>query len=95
MDIIQQEESEATERTSEEVEEMVGEMPISAGDPVVVAAVGSVLYSWYLFYMKGDKDKAMFVGLWAPTLLAAAGYLHQRETVRKFKQGISNFTALE
>lgn len=85
--MFQQEESE----TREEVEQMVDSMPLSAGDPVVAAAVGSVLYAWYQFYIKGDAEKGLFIGLWAPTLLAAAGYLQQRDMVRKVKQGLSMF----
>ena len=87
MAMFQQEESE----TREEVEQMVESMPISAGDPVVAAAAGSVLYAWYQFYIKGDAETGLFVGLWAPTLLAAAGYLQQRDMVRKLRQGLSMF----
>lgn len=87
MAMFQQEESE----TREEVEQMVDSMPLSAGDPVVAAAVGSVLYAWYQFYIKEDSEKGLFIGLWAPTLLAAAGYLQQRDMVRKVKQGLSMF----
>lgn len=87
MALLQQEETEPVE----EAEQMVDVMPLSLGDPVVAGAVGSVLYSWYNFYIKGDTETAMFVGLWAPTLLAAAGYIQQKDIVRKFKQGFSSF----
>ena len=95
MAMFQQEQSEESERpsekASEEVEQMVDGFPITAGDPIVIAAVGSVLYSWYQFYIKNEVETALFVGLWAPTLLTAASYLHQKDIVRKFKQGISSF----
>ena len=88
MSIFQrQEESKATEN----VKDMIEVMPISTGDPVVAAAVGSVLYSWYQFYIKNDTERGLFVGLWAPTLLAAAGYLQQKDAFRKLKQGFSGF----
>lgn len=91
MAMFQQEETKASEKATEEAEQMVEGMPLSASDPVVAAAVGSVLYSWYHFYIKNDTDTALFVGLWAPTLLTAASYLHQKDIVRKFKQGLTNF----
>lgn len=87
MAMLQQEES----QKSEEAERMIEVMPFSMGDPVVAAAIGSVLYSWYQFYVKGDTDSGLFVGLWAPTLLAAAGYIQQKDALRKVKQGIASF----
>lgn len=74
-----------------EAERMMDNIPMTAGDPVATAAVASVLYSWYNFYVKGDKEAAMFTGLWAPTLLAAASYLQQKNIVQKFKRGLSSF----
>ena len=73
------------------VEEMADSTPMSVGDPVAMIAAGSVLYSWYKFYMQGDKEGGIFVGLWAPTLLAAASYLQQKQLVQKFKRGLSSF----
>lgn len=81
MSMLQQEESRATEEAER--------MPLSMGDPVVAAAVGSVMYSWYNFYIKDDTETAMFVGLWAPTLLSAASFIQQKDVVRKFKRGLS------
>jgi hypothetical protein len=46
-----------------------------AARPVALAAVGSVLYSWYHFYVRGNETYGLFTGLWAPTLLAFASYL--------------------
>lgn len=76
-------------RIEEKGEEMVEETPMSTGDPVATLAAGSVLLSWYQFYVKGDKESGIFVGLWAPTLLAAASYVQQKDIARKFKQGLS------
>lgn len=77
--------------SEEEVEEMVENAPMSLGDPVAFLAAVSVLYSWYQFYMKQDKDTGIFVGLWAPTLLTAANYLQQKQLIQKFKRGLSSF----
>jgi hypothetical protein len=97
MSVFQRKESEETEskrteaKAKEKADEMIESTPVSAGDPVVGAAVGSVLYSWFQFYVRNDSEKAMFVGLWAPTLLAAASYLQQKDIIRKFRQGLSSF----
>lgn len=87
MAMLQKEKSEKTE----EAEKMIDSMPLSMGDPVVAAAIGSVLFAWYQFYIKGDTETGLFVGLWAPTLLSAAGYIQQKDAVRKFKQGLASF----
>jgi len=70
---------------------MAESVPMSVGDPVATAAGAAVLYSWYKFYVRGDKLGGIFVGLWPPTLLAAASYLQQKNIVQKFKKGLSSF----
>jgi len=87
MAMFQQQESTAKEETSKVVEST----PLSIGDPVATAAAGSVLYAWYKFYVSGDRERGIFIGLWAPTLLAAANYLQQKDVIRKFKRGLSSF----
>lgn len=39
-------------------------------DPVILAAVGSVMLAWYQYYIRGNKHHGLFIGLWPPTLLA-------------------------
>ena len=46
-------------------------------DPAVALAAGSVLLSWYQFYVRGRKETGIFVGLWPPTILAFASYYEQ------------------
>lgn len=46
-------------------------------DPAVLAAAGSVALSWYFFFVAGDKERGLFVGLWAPTIIAFANYFRQ------------------
>ncbi|MFB6140379.1 MAG: hypothetical protein ABEJ26_08095 [Halosimplex sp.] len=46
-------------------------------DPAIVLAAGSVLLSWYFFYVRGEKEQGIFVGLWPPTILAFASYFEQ------------------
>lgn len=74
----------------EKAEQMLDEVPMSAGDPVASAAAASVAYSWFNFYVRGNKQYGIFVGLWAPTLLAAATYLQQKDLIRKLKKGFSS-----
>lgn len=86
MALLQQKESKESE-----VEQMVENMPMSAGDPIATAAAASVVLSWYLFYIKGNKEHGTFVGLWAPTLLAGASYLQQKDLMRKSRKVLSSF----
>lgn len=87
MSRLQQDDSNAKEK----IDDVADSTPVSAGDPIAVAAVASVLFSWYNFYVRGEKQTGIFVGLWAPTMLAAASYLQQKDIIRKFKQGLASF----
>lgn len=58
-------------------------------EPVVLAAAASVAFSWYQFYVQGNKVHGLFVGLWAPTLLGAAGYLKDLRITEKIDNGLS------
>lgn len=46
-------------------------------DPAVLLSAGSVLLSWFFFYIRGDRIQGLFVGLWPPTILAFASYFEQ------------------
>lgn len=74
----------------ESKEEMLEKTPMSMGDPVVALAAGSVLFSWYQFYVKGDTENGIFVGLWAPTLLAASNYIQQKDVIRRVREGLAS-----
>lgn len=82
---------EETTEPSEEVDKVVDATPMSAGDPIAGAAAASVLYAWYKFYVNGDRQGGIFVGLWAPSLLAAANSPQQKDIVRKFRPGLASF----
>jgi len=49
----------------------------------VAAAAGSVLLSWYQFYLRDNRTTGIFVGMWPPTILAFATYFKQRKTERE------------
>ena len=57
----------ASQRQIEEAKE-IGER--TGRDPVIIAAAGSVLLAWFQYYVRGNKEHGMFIGLWPPTLLA-------------------------
>ena len=89
MALLQQERGDTD--VEEKTQELAEETPMSAGDPVAMMAAGSVLLAWYQFYIKGEKQTGIFVGLWAPTMLAGASYLQQKDIIRRFKKGLSSF----
>ena len=49
----------------------------TGSNPIIMASAGSVMLSWYLYFMKGDREGGLFVGLWAPTILAFGSYFKQ------------------
>ena len=72
------------EMSGEAVEE-VGEQAIG---PALLAAAASVGLSWYYFFLRGERQRGMFVGLWPPTILAFASYFNQR----KIRQQLDTIT---
>ena len=61
---------------SEEAAEQMGQQAMG---PAVMAAAASVGLAWYYFFLRGDKERGLFVGLWPPTILAFASYFNQRK----------------
>ena len=72
------------EMPGEKAEE-VGEQAIG---PAAIASAASVGLSWYYFFIRGDRQRGMFVGLWPPTILAFASYFNQR----KMRKQLNTFT---
>jgi hypothetical protein len=62
---------------SQQQEEAVQAAQKTGMDPAVMTAAGSVLLSWYFFFIRGDREMGLFVGLWPPTILAFASYFEQ------------------
>ncbi|WP_331236149.1 hypothetical protein [Natronorarus salvus] len=86
------EQAEDADETTNENESTLAESEDAydaAADPIAVAAGASVALSWFLFYVKGDKEAGIFVGLWAPTLLSAAGYFEQLSISETLEKGLS------
>jgi hypothetical protein len=61
--------------------------PVS--EPIVLAAIASVAFSWYQFYVRENEVHGIFVGLWAPTLLGAASYFKNLRIAEKLDSGLS------
>ena len=54
----------------------------------VMAALGSVALALYFYYVRGDRQRGQFVGLWPGTILALATFF-KLEEIRK---GIEELT---
>lgn len=46
-------------------------------DPAVVASIAAIALSWYEFFLQGNREMGLFVGLWPPTFLAFGSYFKQ------------------
>jgi hypothetical protein len=55
-------------------------------DPAVIASAVSVGLSWYFFFLQGDRERGLFVGLWPPTILAFASYFEQARMSQKVRR---------
>ena len=64
--------SETTSKTSETVAEEIDESGLG---PAGLASIGSVGLALYYYYVKGDKQRGQFVGLWPATILGLAIYM--------------------
>ncbi len=53
----------------------------------VLASVGSVVLALYFYYLRGDKQRGQFVGLWPATILALASYF-KLEEIKQTLEGL-------
>lgn len=44
-------------------------------DVAVASSVASVGLALFYYFVRGDHDRGLFVGLWAPTILGFANYM--------------------
>ena len=54
--------------------------------PATLAAVGSVALALYYYYVRGEKQRGQFVGLWPATILGLAIHLKLDEIKRLLQQ---------
>jgi len=57
----------------------------TGSDPVILAAAGSVLLAWFQYYVRGNKEHGLFIGLWPPTLLAFSNAIRINDLSRKIE----------
>ncbi len=50
----------------------VDELDIDGLDPAVGSAVASVFLALYYYYIRGQRDRGIFIGLWPATILGIA-----------------------
>lgn len=43
---------------------------------ILVMCVVCIFYSEYLYLIKGDANKAIFIGLWSPTMLGLMNFIN-------------------
>ena len=60
-------------------DELTDELDAAGIGPAGVAAVGSVLLALYYYYVRGDKQRGQFIGLWPATILGLTTYLKVRD----------------
>ncbi len=68
-----------SETTDEVVSEATDGIDTDGLSPAVLASVGSVALALYFYYVRGDKQRGQFVGLWPVTILALASYFKLEE----------------
>lgn len=64
-----------SESTEEASDALAQELDQSGVGPAVMAAVGSVALALYYYYVRGEKQRGQFIGLWPATILGLAIYL--------------------
>ncbi|WP_312616659.1 hypothetical protein [Haloarcula sp. 1CSR25-25] len=55
--------------------------------PAALASVASVALALYFYYVRGDKQRGQFIGLWPATILGLAAYLRLGEIKRLLQEG--------
>lgn len=57
--------------------------------PAALASVASVALALYFYYVRGDKQRGQFIGLWPATILGLAAYLKLGEIKQLLQEGSS------
>ena len=60
--------------TDNSTTEAIEEIDADGLGSAVIASIGSVALALYFYYVRGDKQRGQFVGLWPTTILALASY---------------------
>jgi hypothetical protein len=54
--------------------------------PAALASIGSVALALYYYYVRGEKQRGQFIGLWPATILGLAIYLKLDTLTRLLEQ---------
>ena len=69
-----------------DTEGVAQELDDSGLGPAAMAAIGSVALALYYYYVKGEKQRGQFVGLWPSTILGLAVYLKLEQVKQLLQQ---------
>jgi len=75
-----------SEATGETTDVLAQEIDDSGLSPAVMASIGSVALALYYYYVRGEKQRGQFVGLWPGTILGLAIYLKLEDIRRLIEQ---------
>jgi hypothetical protein len=64
-----------SESSKESTGALAQELDESGLGPAALASVGSVALALYYYYVRGEKQRGQFIGLWPATILGLAIYL--------------------
>nr|WP_227376417.1 hypothetical protein [Haladaptatus halobius] len=70
--------SETEQRMKMRESPTMGAAQESTTDIAILASAASVLLSWHQFFLRGNRRRGLFIGLWPPTILAFASYFNQK-----------------
>jgi hypothetical protein len=62
----------------------------TGSDPIMLAAIGSIILAWYQYYVRGNKEHGLFIGLWPPTILALGNAVRIKEISEKVESKTAN-----
>ena len=71
----------------EETTDVSRDLDESGLGPAALAAVGSVALALYYYYVRGDKQRGQFIGLWPGTILGLATYIKMNEVLKQLRAG--------
>jgi hypothetical protein len=64
-------------------------------DPAVMASVASIILSWYEYFVQGNREMGIFIGLWPPTFLAFASYFEQTRISQMLDHAVGTGSVME
>jgi hypothetical protein len=74
------------ETTDETTDPLAKELDEGGLGPAVLASVGSVALALYYYYVRGEKQRGQFIGLWPATILGLAIYIKLDSIKRLLEQ---------